>query len=340
MLQNLKNHVDSWESCYEIYQNLCFTTWPRQKVDSLKKDEAKNIRDDVKKKIQKKLDKVLIYSSKEANQDIIDMYQILKKLENIILEFEQEFQKRKRERNIVDFSDIEHFALQILCKQTENGKIEKTLIAKNYEEKFIEIAIDEYQDSNLVQEYILKSISRENNMFMVGDIKQSIYKFRQAMPELFLSKYALYPNKQNQNGAENLKIQLFKNFRSRANVLDITNIIFENIMSNILGDIDYNQEEYLNLGADYEKSVQDLKTEIDIIDLKEEIIEDDEEQDEEIQERVEDIEVEARFVAKKIQQLIKNKFQVWDRKQNSYRDIQYKDIVVLLRATTRASSNL
>ena len=213
------------------------------------------------------MDKILNYSSVEANQDILDMYQILKKLENLILEYQQEFEKKKREKNIVDFSDVEHFALQILCHQTEEGMIEKTAIAKAYEEKFEEIAIDEYQDSNLVQEYILKAISRGNNIFMVGDVKQSIYKFRQAMPELFLNKYASYPLKEKQNGEENLKIQLFKNFRSRENVLQVTNLVFQNIMSPLLGDVDYNKEEYLNLGADYEVSNQDLKAEINVIDL-------------------------------------------------------------------------
>lgn len=274
------------------------------------------------------------------------MYVILKKLEGLILEYQQEFEKKKRERNIVDFSDVEHFALQILCTQNENGEIEKTQIAKSYEEKFEEIAIDEYQDSNLVQEYILKSIARENNIFMVGDVKQSIYKFRQAMPELFLSKYASYPSKLEQNGEENLKIQLFKNFRSRENVLDITNLVFRNIMSDLLGDIDYNEDEYLNLGADYEKNSQDLKTEVDIIDLAQQEDEEDigrnedeenQEKSAEPEERIEDIEIEARFVAKRIQQLIQEKFQVWDRKKGSFRDIQYKDIVVLLRATTQSA---
>ena len=109
------------------------------------------------------------------------MYEILVDLENIILEFEKEFSKRKRDKNIVDFQDIEHFALQILIKE-KDGKIEYSSIAKKYQEKYEEIAIDEYQDSNLVQEYILNSVSSGNNIFMVGDVKQSIYKFRQAMP--------------------------------------------------------------------------------------------------------------------------------------------------------------
>ena len=135
----------------------------------------------------------------------------------------------------------------------------KTDVAKRYQEKFVEIAIDEYQDSNLVQEYIMTAISNGKNLFMVGDVKQSIYKFRQAMPELFLSKYNTYKNTITNND-DNLKIQLFKNFRSRENILDFTNLIFQNIMSENLGDVNYNHEEYLNLGAtDYKKPEQELK---------------------------------------------------------------------------------
>ena len=333
MLQTLKNNLEYWNKAYEINQNLKFVTWPRQKVDSELKDNAKTERDEVKKKISKILDKILICDSKQANQDIYDMYEILSKLEKIILEFDKEFSKRKRERNIVDFNDIEHLALNILLKE-ENGEIVPTEVAKRYQEKFAEIAIDEYQDSNLVQEFILNSVSKGNNVFMVGDVKQSIYKFRQAMPELFLDKYEKYKNKENKQQADDLKIQLFKNFRSRENVLKFTNIIFQDIMSNILGDIEYNEEEYLNLGADYSSVAQDLNTEIDIINLAEE--QDDEiaeDTNEEQEERIEDAELEAKFVANRIKQLIKNKFQVWDRKKGEYRNIEYKDIVVLLRST-------
>lgn len=334
MLQTLKNNLGDWNKAYEINQNLKFVTWPRQKVDSEIKDNAKIERDEVKKKLFKVLDKILICDSKQANEDIYDMYQILSKLEKIILEFGKEFSKRKRDKNIVDFNDIEHLALNILLKE-ENGKIIQTEVAKRYQEKYEEIAIDEYQDSNLVQEYILNSVSNGNNIFMVGDVKQSIYKFRQAMPELFLDKYKTYQNKEYKKQEDNLKIQLFKNFRSRENILNFTNIIFQDIMSSILGDIEYNEEEYLNLGADYSEINQDLKTEIDIINLVEEQdSEVEEKQEDEEQERLEDVELEAKFVANKIKKLIDEKFQVWDRKKNTYRDIEYKDIVVLLRSTS------
>ncbi len=322
-LENLKNNLNNWDKAYEIAKLLEFVRWPSKKIDSDIKDNAKATRDEVKKKLSKVIEKILICNSKEANQDIYDMYFILKKLQNLILTFEKEFNRRKRDKNIVDFSDVEHFALNILLNAKD--------VAKKYQNKFEEIAIDEYQDSNLVQEYILTAISRKNNIFMVGDVKQSIYKFRQAMPELFLNKYEIYQKKEERKSEEDLKIQLFKNFRSKQKVLQFTNLIFEDIMSKQLGDIDYNQEEFLNLGASYLESNQNENIEINIIDP----IMSYEEETEDIieEENIADVELEAKFVANKIRKLIENKFQVWDKKQETYRDIEYKDIVVLLRST-------
>ena len=341
MLNNLKANLNNWDNAYEINKVLEFIKWSGKRIDSKEKEEAKNIRDSVKDNL-KVLDNILVCDSKTANRDIFDMYNILLKLENIILEFGEEFSKRKRDKNIVDFQDVEHFALKILIKE-QDGKIEDTLVAKKYQEKYEEIAIDEYQDSNLVQEYILNSVSRKTNIFMVGDVKQSIYKFRQAMPELFISKYKTYKNKEDKKEEDNLKIQLFKNFRSRENILYFTNLIFQDIMSDGLGDINYNEDEYLNLGADYKESKENLNTEIDIIDLLEdeeenlkESYKENEENSED--ERIEDVELEARFVANKIKELIDNKFQVWDRKKEKYRDISYKDIVILLRSTSNIAS--
>ena len=356
----LKENLNNWDKSYEIAQNIKFITWPRKKVESEIKDEIKSIRDSVKKKFNKKISKIFVSDSKQSNQDIFDMYDILKKLEKLIIEFDEIFSKKKRDKNIVDFTDIEHFALNILVKGVEttideNGrkceKIIKTKVAKKYTEKFEEIAIDEYQDSNLVQEFILSSISRENNMFMVGDVKQSIYRFRQAMPKLFLDKYSNYKPVENNTNCIGRKIQLFKNFRSRDNVLDFTNLIFKDIMSQKLGEVDYTEDEYLNFGAeDYKKINQNLKTEIDIIDVKptdeteeylpnkySENIGDNEESEEEL-EHLENIEIEAKYVAKKIKNLIDSKYQVYDRKKETFRNITYKDIAILLRSTKDKAS--
>ena len=331
-IELLKSNLDNWDKAYELAQNIKFKTWTSNKKITLEeKDIAKEVRDEVKKSIGKITDKILIFNSKEANEDINDMYAVLSKLKATIIEFGEKFSKRKKEKNIADFSDIEHFALKILLD--ENGM--PTEIAKKYQEKFEEIAIDEYQDSNLVQEYILTSVSKGNNIFMVGDVKQSIYKFRQARPDLFLSKYKTYKLK-SENPKEGLKIQLFKNFRSRKEVLDFSNIIFENIMSEKLGELEYTQEEYLNLGAEYKETGENLKAEINVLNIKD-ADEEIEDSDEEEKERAEDIELEARFVANRIKQLIDGKFQIYDAKKGEKRNIKYKDIVILLRATRESA---
>lgn len=359
-LKSLHKNLDSWDNAYNS-SKIDFDKWPvDRKITLLIKDEAKKIRDDVKKKISASINKVLIYNSETANTDITEMYNIFYKLKNLIIEFSDRFSSRKKEKNVIDFNDIEHFALKLLVNKEKNGKIVSTDIAKEYKEKFEEIAIDEYQDSNLVQEYILSSISRGNNIFMVGDVKQSIYKFRQARPELFLDKYENYS--MNKEVGKDLKIKLFKNFRSRKNILDFTNLVFDNIMSKEAGDILYNEEEYLNLGANYEEP-EDLSskyagiTELHIIDMKEnednEIYKsnteekngednknrngyenkDENTKQEETEEIIENSVIEAKLVAKKIKELLNSGYLVYDKKIG-YRKITYKDIVILLRATS------
>lgn len=332
--------LDKWDDVYNSANCFNFTKWPvDRKIISNIKDEAKAKRDKINKKFKTEKDKLFIYSSKEAIEDIYSMYSILKPLKKLILEFGERYNKEKKERNIIDFNDIEHLALKILVKKDENGQYKPTDVAKKYKEKFSEIAIDEYQDSNLVQEYILTSISRGDNIFMVGDVKQSIYKFRQARPELFLEKYRSYLSK-TEDAKKGLKIQLFKNFRSRENILDVTNLVFKEIMSKKIGDIDYNEEEYLNLGANYEEPKDNSeyagKTELCLIDLKEENIEDEEinvldETNE--NDYIENTTLEARYVANKIQTMLDSSYQVFDKKQG-YRKLQCKDIVILLRATS------
>lgn len=339
-LKFLEQNWDNWERAYEIANNLKFKTWPTdRKVVSNLKEDTKKARDNVKKRISKAVSQTFIYNTEEAVEDINAMYPILKKIKDVTLKFMEKFSEKKSNKNIMDFSDIEHYALKILLKKDENGIYQKTEVAKKYEEKFNEIAIDEYQDSNLVQEYILTSISNGKNIFMVGDVKQSIYRFRQAKPELFLDKYQKYGLEPNEYGQ---KIKLFKNFRSRENILDTTNLIFSDIMSADFGEIEYDESEYLNLGATYEELTENVefagKTELDIIDLKKEENEDGEEIEEDnSSELLEKTEIEAKFVANRIQKLIKSKYQVYDKK-TGYRDITYKDIVILLRATSNTAN--
>ena len=349
-IENLKKLVkenESWNDIYINLNNIKFETWPRQaKTDCELKDECKEVRDEVKERVKDLNKKIFIYSSEEANQDIYEMYKILKSLEKVILEFSNRYQENKKDKNIIDFNDIEHYALKILVKKDEEENYVPTDIALNYKEKFVEIAIDEYQDSNLVQEYILTTISNGNNIFMVGDVKQSIYKFRQARPELFLEKYDKYILAEDEETTcnEDTKIQLFKNFRSRKNVLDFTNIIFENIMSKKLGDIDYNEKEYLNLGANFEEcnELTSGKVELDIIDLAENDdvgVDDsvDPKQQNDDEQILEKTELEAKFVANKIKELLDSNLHVYDKKQG-YRKVTYKDIVILLRTTSNVAN--
>ena len=337
-LEELKANLDSWDKAFLLANDLKWETWPRDnKVILNEKEIAKEKRDKVKKKFTDLKKKIFTSDSNQAIKDICDMYNIMLSIGNLVKEFTNRYAEAKKERNLIDFNDIEHFALKILVKK-EDGKYVPTEVAKTYKEKFVEIAIDEYQDSNLVQEYILSTVSKGNNIFMVGDVKQSIYKFRQARPELFISKYEKYKLKEDKKENDNLKIQLFKNFRSRKNILDITNLVFENIMSKELGDIDYNKNEYLNLGANYEELIKNKnyagKTELLVIDLKDkENAEDIEDDENEGIENLDNMAIEAKFVANKIQELIKSKYQVYDKKIG-YRDITYKDIVILLRATS------
>lgn len=337
-LEDILRYTNSWDNTLTKINNLVWQKWPTDKKITIDlKEQAKEVRNKVKEIINKSIKKKIAYDSIQANEDINEMDVTLTKLKNLLVEFMFKFASKKKEKNVVDFNDIEHFALKILIG--ENG--EATELAKKYREKFQEIAIDEYQDSNLVQEQILTSISKGNNIFMVGDVKQSIYKFRQARPELFLEKYKNYNLKQEISGNSlGLKIQLFKNFRSRENILNITNLVFQNIMSEKVGEIEYNEKEYLNYSAGYKEPEENTdyagKTELHIIDLKEkeEIFINDEEIDEKIEvEKIENSVLEAKFVAKKINELLNSNYMVFDKEQG-YRKITPKDIIILLRATT------
>ncbi|MDR0979199.1 MAG: helicase-exonuclease AddAB subunit AddA [Lachnospiraceae bacterium] len=326
LIESLKTSSINWDKLYTDLQNLSFSKWKGDaKVVSNLKDEAKMVRDEVK-DIIKEITKSISYDSKAAIQNTKSMYDILKIVGEIIFEFSGAYEKKKREKNILDFNDIEHKALEILLCKDELGNYIPSDVAQIMQSKFTEIAIDEYQDSNLVQEYILKSVSNGKNIFMVGDVKQSIYKFRQAMPELFLDKYFTYKEITDEDNNENTKIKLFENFRSRKNILDITNLVFNSIMSKKLGDIDYTTEEYLNPGADYTETSQvkvAAKSELNIITLQS--------SDETIV--LDKSEVEAKFVTRRIKELFKNNIYVYDKKIG-YRELKYKDVVILLRATS------
>ena len=194
-----------------------------------------------------------------AEEQMLDMqktYGSVQILVDLVCRFAKAFAEAKRSRNVIDFHDMEQSALAILTEE-KNGALCPSEAAKEYQEQFAEVMIDEYQDSNLLQETILTSVSRmgqgKNNLFMVGDVKQSIYRFRLSRPELFMEKYDTYSTEE----GEKQRVDLHKNFRSRAEVLESVNFLFEQIMRKELGGVAYDENAALYPGADYRPQTDD-----------------------------------------------------------------------------------
>ncbi|EGT3954635.1 helicase-exonuclease AddAB subunit AddA [Clostridioides difficile] len=352
----------SWDEAYKKMASMSFENYVKG-VKRISKDapsyikeskeKAKTIRDKTKKSLESIVSATFNKDNDSIREEIKYLYNIVKPISNIVLRFEEEYSNKKREKGIIDFNDIEHFALNILTDVDEKGNIVPSDIAVGYRNKFYEIFIDEYQDSNLVQEVLLKAVANTEtpNRFMVGDVKQSIYRFRQAKPELFLQKYNNYNDKK---GSSHRKIMLYKNFRSREEVVDAVNYIFENIMNENIGEIEYTEKERLNLGANFnvdtdEKSIiggateihliqKDNKLDDDIINDKDDRINNKENEIEE-EEKLDNIQLEARMVGNIIKDLMKvnedGKIQkVYDKGIDRYRPVEFRDIVILLRATS------
>ncbi|WP_294394558.1 helicase-exonuclease AddAB subunit AddA [uncultured Clostridium sp.] len=341
----------------EIYTALCAISFGRLK--SIKKDKVsdenaqntvKSIRDDIKKKISDLINNTFSVTPEEMLINIKGAYPNIKKLTELVLEFSEKFSRKKKEKNILDFNDLEHLCLKILSDTDGEGNIVPSKTAMEFKSLFDEVLVDEYQDSNNVQETIIGLVSRRNdefpNVFMVGDVKQSIYRFRQAKPELFIDKYTKYTSNE---GDSNRKIQLYKNFRSRKEVIDGVNYIFKEIMSETVGELEYNDDEALNLGASYKESDDDQvilggPVEVNIIDKHSEEGSSDKNEEDSEKEELEGVNLEGRIVAKRIKELMSNsddkRFKVLDKETGEYRPVKYKDIVILLRATKNWSESL
>ncbi|WP_234119459.1 helicase-exonuclease AddAB subunit AddA [Clostridium hydrogenum] len=342
MIDDLMLASSSFESFYESLKSVEFKTLKRCGKDAPKEKQkiVKDIRDDVKKHLTDIKNNILSEDKETLKEEIKTLYPLMKALGDTVIEFNKRYSENKRKKNIIDFNDFEHMCLEILTDRDEDGQIIPSKIALQIRDKYDEILVDEYQDSNMVQEVILGAISRKNldnpNLFMVGDVKQSIYRFRQANPKLFLEKYNTYSI---EKAAKNRKILLYKNFRSRKEVLDGVNFIFKQIMSENIGELDYNETEFLNPGAKYKEL--DLENaekggEIELL-----IIEKNKNKEENIteteneEENVSNIMLEARLVARKIIDLVKpeSNFCVIDKESGEYRKAEFKDIVILLRST-------
>lgn len=246
----------------------------------------------------------------------------LRELKRLVLRFADKFSAAKRSRGLVDFSDLEHFALQILLEKDADGRWVRTDAARELAARFDEVMIDEYQDSNLIQEVILSAVSGETdgryNRFMVGDMKQAIYGFRKARPDLFLEKYRTYREE-----GDHRRIDLSRNFRSREEVIGTANGCFARLMTPLLGGILYDDRAALHAGASYPAS-DTAKSELLLISKKDEGVD--------LGTAQARIEAEAAAVAHRIRELHES-MQVADRETGEMRPLQYRDCVVLLRAT-------
>ena len=247
-----------YENIRERLTDLSFARLSTKKdpnVEEERKNQIKAFRESMKKSLKDLKEKFF-------NLPLTGVLDVIQKaapttavLLSLTAEFADRYQEKKRLKNLADFPDLEHLALEILVEDVETGedsrmKIVPTDAARELSARYAQIMIDEYQDSNLIQEIILNSVSRGQgipNVFMVGDVKQSIYRFRLARPELFMEKYHTYP--QSDEAAE-IRIDLHKNFRSRREVLEGTNDVFEKLMTEAVGGITYDSAAALYLGAE------------------------------------------------------------------------------------------
>ena len=250
----------SFDDYYKALSELSFAPLSRKKMPDAtesKKTRVKNMRAFVKDTLTGLKKDYFNTDGDTAARQLNRMLSPMEVLVDLVNDFSEKYHAAKELKNMVDFGDLEHFALKILTR-CEDGRFVPTDAAIELSAQYEEILIDEYQDSNQVQETILNSISRERigkpNIFMVGDVKQSIYKFRLAKPELFMEKYKSYPAMDERYQ----RIELHKNFRSRSVVLDSVNFLFRRLMAADLGDIDYDDDAALYAGAAFKEGEASL----------------------------------------------------------------------------------
>lgn len=346
-----------YDSLQQALEGLVFTRKPTirdKSVDPELKEMLSAFRDERKKAVLKWKEHYAFPEKKEMLRQMEVAGGPLRTLCRLTAEFMERFDAYKKEKHLLDFSDLEHLALQILVTE-EDGQIVPSAVARQMQKSYREVMIDEYQDSNLVQEMLLGSVAShwrgQPNQFMVGDVKQSIYKFRMARPEIFMEKYASYTTED----SASQKIDLHKNFRSRSEVLDSANFVFRQIMAEPLGGITYDDQSALYVGASFpapeqsEESVQDTITEHETTgsqawepsaaahqknhDYTTELLLVDLADDDGYRKDIDPKEAEAKAIAARIRQLTdpQNGLQIWDGGEQRYRTARYGDIVILLR---------
>lgn len=341
--KQLMNYLSSnqLEAAYQFSLTMGFDRYPSIRDEELKSiaNQVKELRERNKKIIKELLIQLFALSPQEMKEVMKQTIPIVQKLSDVEKEFIKAYTEEKAKKNLVDFNDLEHFTLAILAKKTKKGWV-PTEASDYYRDKFEEVLVDEYQDINRLQETILSWLKKPEettgNLFMVGDVKQSIYSFRLADPTLFIEKYHQYG--QNKDGK---RIILAENFRSRKNILDFTNLIFQQLMDGSIGQIPYDQSAQLIAGAKQFLTAEDHQenqydTELLIYEKKKEL-------ENEFEEKsslgmslqasewvIEDkTEGELYVVALKIKELVGTNYIIYDKKLQTNRPVTYQDIVLL-----------
>ena len=345
----------TYRGLYEELGNISFgrlAAIRSKEVDQEKKAYVSACRDRAKKAVAKCQENYGVQSPEEMVEAVRGTAGVISTLLDLTEDFDRCYREKKRDRNVLDFNDLEHLALEVLMEPVPGEeavntkepaaepsrrvpfrpvKRRPTAVADELARQFEEILVDEYQDSNNVQETLITSISRERwgkpNVFMVGDVKQSIYRFRLARPELFMDKYERY------SVSESLhqKIELHQNFRSRATVLDSVNDVFYKIMTRALGGIRYTEETALHPGAQFAPGERTgTPTELLLVDTGADALK---QLDEEAMDYTAK-ELEARMAAIRIRELMdpENGLMVWDKGAEEYRPVRLGDMVILLRS--------
>ncbi len=327
-LQELAEEKDYNGTC-QLLDSGVFVPFSRKKQDgeeSLKK-QVQALRKEVKESWKKLSERYFSCCEETLALLLKNCGESMETLVELTLAFQKSFAEKKREKNVLDFTDMEHFALEILVKK-EGDTVTMTQAARELSEKYEEVLVDEYQDSNLVQELLTNCVSGwvndRKNIFMVGDVKQSIYRFRLARPELFMEKYKSYTLSESQEQ----RIDLHKNFRSRKEVLYSVNYIFRQIMGEDLGGIAYDDAAALYPGAVFPEGQRDSFVKTEVL-----IIEKDGEELKEEHSGQSPQELEALAIAQEIRKMV-GKERVLDRETGGYRPLEYGDIAILLRTAS------
>lgn len=357
LAQECNTNMD-WVKLYSSFNNISLGRLKGVKkgeVDENLKVQVMALRDHAKKRITSLKNKYFSRLPKELCDDLRKVVPLVTELASLVQDFDEAFRKAKTTRGLVDFNDLEHYCLQILTENGPEGP-SPSVVALELRRQIVEVMVDEYQDTNAVQEEILRLVSRQgevsSNLFMVGDVKQSIYRFRLAEPGLFLDKYMNYPAPA---GGPDRRLDLAKNFRSRRSVVNAVNFVFRRLMTPEIGKLPYDHRAELVYGASYpavfgEWPEEDEPAEFHLIertgfadileenDFEQELDRDSDDERAQPEEDLDAVQMEARLIAGLIKEMVNGSAAngrgrlIYDNDHKTYRTATYRDIVVLMRA--------